>query len=168
MLGDVASLSLSGWFSTRYQPLGDSGTVFPVSTRASRGGLDATPLESDPCPTSVLSIPYPRACVSRWSGSISPNSIGWLGGEDGVSEGEGVASLGALLSDGRRGVDLDEDERLPASVAVFGLLILLANEAPLLACGGLEIDFDCWVVDEPERLDEEVAVLEPAADREGI
>lgn len=168
MLGDVASLSSSGGFSIRYQSLGESGTVLPGSTRTSRVGLDAISLESDPCPTSVFSIPYPGACVSRWSGSISPNSIGWLGGEDGVFEGEGVGSLGALLIDGRRSVDLGVDKLPPASVDVFGLLILLANDAPPLACEGLEVDFECWVVDEPARLDEGVAALEPAADREGV
>ena len=168
MLGDVASLSLSGWFSTRYQSLGESGTVLPGSTRTLQGGLDAISVESEPCPASEFSIPYPRACVSRWSGSISPNSIGWPGGEDGVFEGGEIGSLGALLSDGRCGVDLDVDELAAASVAVFGLLILLANDAPLLPCGGLEVDFECWVVDEPERLEEGVAALELAADREGI
>lgn len=140
--------------------------AFPGSVQTSPRGLGATPIEPDPCPTTVPSMPYPRACVSRWSGRISPNNIGWAGDEDGVSE-ERVASLGALFSDRRRGVDLGVVELPPASV-VFGLLILLANDAPFLACGALEVDFGCWVADEPERLDEGVGASELAAEREGV
>lgn len=79
-----------------------------------------------------------------------------------------IGSLDAPLRDGRRGEDLDVGEIPLASVVVFGLLILLANDAPLLACGGLEIGFECWVVDELERLVEGIAAFAPAGDRVGI
>ena len=95
--------------------------------------------------------------------------MGWLGNEDGVLDG-GLGSLAALLRDGRRGIDLGVDDPPPVSVAVFGLLILLANEAPLLACGGLEVVFACWEaageVEALERLDDGAPALALAGDRE--
>lgn len=110
----------------------------------SRARLEAGPPESGPCAASVFSIPYPSACISRWSGRISPNRIGWLGGEVGAFEDGRVGSLDAWLKDGRRGLGFDVGELPPASVAVFGLLILLAKDAPLLACGRLEVAFVWW------------------------
>lgn len=67
-------------------------------------------------------------------------------------------------------MDLDVGELPSASVAVLGLLILLAKDAPLRACGMLEVAFVCreelCVVEELERLDGGVPALAPAADRE--
>lgn len=51
--------------------------------------------------------------------------------------------LGALLRE-RCDMDLDVDGAPPASATVFGLLILLANDAPLLLCGRSEVVFARW------------------------
>lgn len=71
--------------------------------------------------------------MSRWSGSISPNKIGWGGCEDSELRVGEDGSLGAFARGGRVG-DLGVSGLVPAPVAGFGLLIRLANDAPLLAC----------------------------------
>lgn len=108
----------------------------------------------------MLSIPYPSVSVSRWSGSISPNRIGWEGGEDGRFGGGEDGLLGALLRE-RCDMDLDVDGAPPASAAVFGLLILLANDAPLF-CGRSAVVFARWEAlgIEPELLGAWLRVLE--------
>lgn len=163
MSGELARSVLLGWSSRRYQSLGEGDTGSPEGR--SRGGPKAGSLVSASWAESVLSIPYPSVWVSRWSGSISPNRIGWEGGEDGGFGGGEDGLLDALLRE-RCDMDLDVDGAPPASPAVFGLLILLANDAPLF-CGRSAVVFARWEAlgTEPELLDAWRRGLEPCDGR---